>query len=136
MPRDLFVLTNNPMVRDIWASELDIDYRPDLSFRQVLIAARDLVYAGHRLYTHPLAGSVKPNETPYKSVALSRTAGRFDPAEAEIMANAVITADKFPDRGVRLNDRVLEDFRLIDYTLLSGALDLDARAGLCRNHKE
>ena len=102
-----------------------------MSFREVLVYVRDLVYAGHKLYTHPLAGSVKPNETPYKSIVISHLPkGRMDADEAQIIASAVEVFDKFTPIVRELPERVLKDFRLIDYTLLCGALGLDALAGL------
>ena len=62
-PRDFLILTNNPLVvscmegKGLWT----IEYHEGLSYREVLVLVRDKVYAGHTLYTHPLAGSVKPN---------------------------------------------------------------------------
>ena len=106
------------------------DYRPEASYREILIAARDMVYMGHTLYTHPLSGSVKPNETPYKSVVLSRVPRGFKADQAEIIANAVVAYDKFKPLGRVLTERILEDFQLVDYTLLSGGIGFDAVAGL------
>ena len=92
--------------------------------------ARDRVYAGHALYTHPLAGSVKPNETPYKSVVISRKPGAFDAEQGLLIENALAVCDKFPKRERILDEKVLEDLQLIDYTLLSGGIGFDAAAGL------
>ena len=38
------------------------------TYEQVLIKVRDLVYDKHILLTHPQASSLKPNQTPYRSV--------------------------------------------------------------------
>lgn len=102
----------------------------ELSLREILVRARDMVYAGHTLFTHPLAGSVKPNETVYKSVVLSREPGQMQPDQAEIIASSIETFDKFKPRNRELSQKVREDFQLIDYTLLCGALNIDAVAGL------
>ena len=91
-----------------------------------------MVYAGHTLYTHPLAGSVKPNETPYKSLIVSMVPHGFDAQYGELMANALAVFDKFKPIVRELPDRVLRDFQLIDYTLLAGAIGFDAEAGLRR----
>ncbi len=100
--------------------------------------ARDMVYAGHTLYTHPLSGSVKPNETPYKSVIVSIEPHGFNSDQGEIMANAIAVFDKFPPVSRVLSDQILADFQLIDYTLLAGAIDFDAAAGISNqsNRKE
>jgi hypothetical protein len=130
LQHDCLILTNNELVRKILGKQYEIAFFGECSYRDILIKTRDLVYAGHRLYTHPLAGSVKPNETPYRSVAVSKSAPGMDAAEAEIIANAIVTYDKFTPRGRVLTEQVRGDFRLIDYTLLCGALDIDAAAGL------
>ena len=129
-PHDCLILTNNPLVRDALGSRYEIAFFGESSYREVLVKARDLVYGGHGLLTHPLAGSVKPNETPYRSVVLTRSAPGLTAEHAEIIGSAVETFDKFTPRDRVLTERMLRDFRLIDYTLLCGALDVDAAAGL------
>ena len=125
------IVTNNPLVRDCLSDWYEIDYR-EISFREILVVVRDLVYVGHQLYTHPIAGSVKPNETPYKSIVVDKAPGVFSMDEANLMSNALITFDKFKPLNVRYSDYHLQDFQLIDYTLLCGALDVDAIAGLSK----
>ena len=129
MPPESFILTNNPMVRDILGRLYDVRFS-DMPLRDILVKARDLVYLGHTLYTHPLSGSVKPNETPFKSVVLSSAPGKMDPEHAEIMASAIAVCDKLKPRTFKLTDKLLDDFMLIDYTLLCGAIGFDAAAGL------
>ena len=74
--RDLQIVTNNPLVKRCMEDWYAVTYR-DVGHREVLIWARDLIYAGYRLYTHPVSGSVKPNETPYKSLVVSRRPESF-----------------------------------------------------------
>lgn len=133
-PRDYLILTNNPMVREHLEGRgrFTIRFEPERSFREILVEARDLVYAGHILYTHPLAGSVKPNETPYKSLIVSVEPHGFDADHAGLMANAIAVFDKFKPIVRELPERVLRDFQLIDYTLLCGAIGFDAAAGLSK----
>ena len=123
-PRDYLILTNNPLVPACMEGKglYTIDFRPELSFREVLVLARDKVYAGHTLYTHPLAGSVKPNETPYKSILVGKTTGKMDPQDASIIENSIITADKFSVKFPNMPQSVREDFQLIDSTLIRSAL--------------
>ena len=133
-PRDYLILTNNPMVKEHLEGRgrFTIRFEPERSFREILVEARDLVYAGHILYTHPLAGSVKPNETPYKSLIVSVDPHGFDAEHGELMANAIAVFDKFKPIGWELEERILRDFQLIDYSLLCGALNIDAAAGLSK----
>ncbi len=59
---DYLLITNNPLVVKCMGDCYPIEF-VDGGYRDVLVKVRDLVYIGHTLYTHPLAGSVKPNET-------------------------------------------------------------------------
>ena len=133
-PRDFLILTNNPLVPACMEGRglYTVRFQPERSFREILVEARDLVYAGHVLYTHPLAGSVKPNETPYKSLIVTREAHGFDAQHGEMIASAIAVFDKFKPLGRTFPPSVLEDFQLIDYTLLAGAIGFDAQAGLSK----
>ena len=59
------VITNNPLVRSRLDDTHEVIYL-ELSYEELLKVVRDRIYEGHRLLTHPLSGSVKPKETPYK----------------------------------------------------------------------
>jgi len=56
----------------------------------------------------------------------------FDADHAGLMANAIAVFDKFRPIGWELEERILRDFQLIDYSLLCGALNIDAAAGLSK----
>ena len=88
------IVTNNPKVRDELGQEFDVDYA-DITYREILCKVRDMIYEGHKLLTHPLSGSVKPNETPYKSILVAKKTGKMDVQDASIIENSIITADKF-----------------------------------------
>ena len=125
------IISNNPLVRDCLSDWYQVDYH-EITHREILVMVRDLVYSGYKLYTHPIAGSVKPNETPYKSIVIDKNPGTFSMEAATMMANALITFDKFKPLNVVYSDYHHQDFQLIDYTLLCGALDVDAVAGLSK----
>jgi hypothetical protein len=42
----------------------------------------------------------------------------------------VVAYDKFKPLGRVLTEKILEDFQLVDYTLISGGIGFDAVAGL------
>ena len=129
---DIKIITNNPLVVRCMSDYYTIDYH-EISFREILVKVRDMVYEGYELRTHPIAGSVKPNETPYKSIVVTKEKKGFNMEHANMCANAIVTFDKFTPIGWTLPERILQDFQLIDYTLLCGALDFDAAAGLSKN---
>lgn len=96
------------------------------SFMEVLYWARDMVHQGHRLLSHPLCGSLKPNETPYKSVLLSadRQPG-VDAFSLSVMEYSIQKAAGFPLKERSLSELVLRDFRFIDKCLMESALNSD-----------
>ncbi len=134
--RQYLILSNNPLVKACMAERYEILLLEELTLREILVKARDMVYAGHTLYTHPLAGSVKPNETPYKSVVVSKTPGEFSAQQAGLIAGSIEVCDKLEPHNRALTKSVREDFQLIDYTLLCGALGFDAVAGLSNAGKQ
>lgn len=127
------VITNNPLVARCLPETYSVQLWEQLNYEQILIKVRDCVYAGHRLYTHPLAGSVKPNETPYRSVVISRTGEDFSCDDAALIASAIETFGKFTPRHRELTEEMLWDFQLVDYSLLCAALEIDPLEGL--HHK-
>ena len=133
--RDIRIITNNPLVVRCLSGHYEIEF-VECTYRELLVKARDLVFLGYGLFTHPMAGSVKPNETPYRSVVVSKSTKPFDAAESELVSNSVQTYDKFTPRNRVLTEKMVEDFQLIDYTLLCGALDFDAVAGLSKLQKQ
>lgn len=126
---DYRIITNNPLVARCLAPYYDIALYESDGYRDILVRVRDLVYAGHRLYTHPISGSVKPNETPYRSVVVSKAVYPMDMEQLQLAGGSLATFDKFTPRRRVITDAMREDFQLIDYTLLCGALDFDAAAG-------
>ena len=123
----MHIITNNPKVKNAFEGKYMLTF-VDGSYRDVLVKARDLVHVGHKLITHPLMGSLKPNETPYRSVIVSREAGASDTDSIILIEESIMTYDKFarfmrPDRGINTPERLREDFMVIDLSLISSALD-------------
>ena len=117
------IITNNPLVKSKYENLYNITFL-DTDYKGVLVATRDRIHLGHTLLTHPLSGSVKPNETPYKSILISKSAGAFDSKSLMIMEDALITCEKFGDNRYKMTPSLLEDFMTIDLSLISGALTL------------
>ena len=111
------MVTNNPIVRDRLpqAEFYDTDYLG------VLKIVRDRVHLGCRLLTHPLSGSVKPGETPYKTVILSAERGSLDEQALSIIEDSIQTCLKLTKSGVKRSwsEEILADFQLIDYDIIS-----------------
>lgn len=60
------LITNNDRVYEKYKNQLTCILLE--KYEEVLIKVRDLVYDKHVLLTHPQASSLKPNQTPFKSV--------------------------------------------------------------------
>ena len=131
-PHRIRIVTNNPLVRDVLGEYYKVEYYEGVSYRDILVKVRDMVYSGYELLTPPMAGSVKPNETMFKSIVVGTDMKSIDIEHCNLMMNALITCDKFRPTGVKYSDYHIKDFQLIDYTLLCGALDFDAIAGLSK----
>lgn len=118
----LLIVSNDPLVRERCPEGVALRF-VEGSHRDVLVTVRDLCQSGHCLLSHPLAGSVKPNETPYRSVLLSSDAPGVDPVSVELSGQAVLTAEKFGPVRRSWREKELADFRLIDLTLIESALE-------------
>jgi hypothetical protein len=118
------IITNNVLVNDKYNGKMDIVYLDDFSYLDVLTFVRDKVHKGHQLLTHPLSGSVKPNETPYKSVVISIDEGSLDIESLEIIEESINVAKKFIDgkKTPKWTEEILDDFKLIDFNLIDGAI--------------
>lgn len=120
----MLLVTNNGKVRDRFG-DLCVLRFVEGGHGDVLQAVRDLVHQGHKLLTHPLAGSVKPNETPYRSVALTEETGPLDLESLRLIEGALATFRKFQPRagrGMDASPSMKEDFAEIDLRLIAGAI--------------
>lgn len=115
------VITNNPLVRSRLDDAHEVIYL-ELSYEELLKVVRDRIYEGHRLLTHPLSGSVKPKETPYKSVLISERKEKVDGESVRLIENAILVCQKFQDKSKYYKEEVYKDFQLVDWTLLESGL--------------
>lgn len=120
----MLLVTNNEKVRDQYGPLCTLQF-VNGGHMDVLTYVRDLVHNGHKLLTHPLAGSVKPNETPYRSVALEDEATALDLESLDLIEAALGLCRQFKPRFHRGDDApsdMREDFAEIDYRLIDGAI--------------
>ncbi|MCL2215839.1 MAG: GrdX family protein [Defluviitaleaceae bacterium] len=115
------IFSNNPVVSDKYPK---LTRLADSDVHGVFAAVRDAVHKGARLVSHPLSGSVKPNESPYKSVAVDIVTGEWalDFKSLQIIEDAITTLAKLPRKHREYTAQMLEDFRVIDLDLIESAL--------------
>lgn len=119
------IVTNNPYVYEKYKDEREVVYKEGFTYLEILEYVRDKIHDGHKLLTHPLSGSIKPNETPYKTIMLSKKPGELDEDGLRILEESVLTVNKFIRDKPTPNwaERVLDDFRVIDLSLIENVID-------------
>lgn len=117
----MLIITNNPMIRENVTDKevimLDTDYIGTLK------ECRDLVHKGYELLSHPLYGSVKPNETPYRTVIIKKGKS-LDTNSLNLIEEAIETAEKFKNNKLTpmWTEKVLDDFRVIDFDIMRNTI--------------
>jgi hypothetical protein len=91
-------------------------------YYDVLVEVRNLVHKGYELITHPLAGSIKPNETPYRSIVVKQGANT-NLQSVEIIEASIQAYEKFERMTTKWNQSTLEDFQFVDLKLFESALE-------------
>lgn len=119
----MLLVTNNKkfieIENELLAKGIEVEFL-EKDYIGVLQHARDLIHSGYELLTHPLYGSVKPNETIYRTMVL-KPGSQLDFNSLSLIEDAIQTAEKFKKNKLTPNwtERVKDDFRVIDYDLMS-----------------
>lgn len=123
MNKNTIIISNNLKVKEFFEKEqIEVLYT-DGDYKEVLYTVRDRVQLNYHLLTHPLSGSIKPNETPYKSIAVKKEKD-LDLLSLELIYNAIEVYNKLQkDLKTPLwTKSILEDFMVIDLDLIKNAL--------------
>lgn len=117
------LITNNPLVYQKYSEKMDSTFL-DGQYMDVLKAVRDKVHNNFSIITHPLMGSIKPNETPYRSLIIEK-ADKFDLQSLSIIESSIQSCDKFlRDKPVpEWSQKILIDFQVVDKHLFESALE-------------
>lgn len=89
------IVTNNILVKEKYEDRFEVVYLEDMNYLNILYYVRDRIHEGHELLTHPLSGSIKPNETPYKSIIISKIPQNLDEEGLIILEESILTTKKF-----------------------------------------
>ncbi len=117
----MFIVTNNSKIKESFP-EKDVRLI-DTSYIGVLEECRKYIHKGCKLLSHPLYGSVKPNETPYRTVIMAEGKG-VDYQSVELIEDAINTTSKFQNDKKTPNwiERVMDDFRVIDLDIMTNTI--------------
>lgn len=120
------MVTNNIRCLEKWEGKLQLDYNEEWAYLDVLLAARDYIHRGYLLLTHPLAGSVKPNQTTFKSIILSEESleGAEGFRDLTLIEESIEAYHKFMENRPlpEWSEKSAEDFRTIDLSLMEGVM--------------
>ena len=116
------LITNNPKFIEENLKDIEIEYL-DMSYIDILRKIRDYVHENWEIVTHPLYGSVKPNETIYRTIVIKEN-NSLDITSVNLISDAILTFKKFRNnREVpQWTDRVKDDFSVIDHDLMLNAI--------------
>jgi hypothetical protein len=125
MIEPLIIITNNPLSNDNFSDKYTVIFI-DGNVEQVYETVRDKIHLGYKLLTHPLMSSVKPNETPYRTICISKE--KFDKVDfdsLQLIENSIMALKKFLNNAPipKYTMEVLYDFQVIDYDLIHHALN-------------
>lgn len=120
------IITNNQLCLEKYGDRLQMEFLDGKGYLDVLMTVRDYIQKGWCLETHPMTGSLKPNQTPYKSVMVSnRPVDREEFYDQEItIENGIAACLKF--QSIRKTpdwpEPLLMDFQEVDLSLIEGAI--------------
>lgn len=124
------IVTNNSLVKEQYEDTLKnlrVEYLEDTACLDVLIKVRNYIHQGLRLETHPMAGSVKPNQNPYKSVMISDETSDSEEFQefVTVMENCIMVCRGFLERKALPDwpEELKKDFRFVDLSLIKSAVD-------------
>ena len=125
MIEPLIIVTNNPMSKE----QFEIKYKVvfvEGTMMDILKKVRDNIHEGHKLLTHPLMSSIKPNETPYRTICISKEKlSKVDLQSLSIIEESIMSTEKFLNdfNTPQWNEKILLDFQLIDSDLIYHAIN-------------
>ncbi|OJG85252.1 hypothetical protein RV13_GL001054 [Enterococcus raffinosus] len=120
------VITNNPKVKEKIGKKSSIHFVKG-EYRDVLDEVKRQIIEEHIcLLSHPLSGSIKPNETYYMTIFTSETTSQYIDIESlEYIESAIEVYEKFIKNKQRPNWSlaVLQDFSFVDFYIAQSTLD-------------
>ena len=116
------IVTNNDRVADKYKDIMKVELVN--SYEEVLIKARDMVYDRHRLLTHPQAGSLKPNQTPYRSIIVYPSDNSSNMNDVMMIEKAIETFNKFREikETPKYEEKIANDYKTIDLSMIDNVM--------------
>ena len=118
----VFVTNNDRVALKFKDSAKEIIFLEE--YRDVLIKSRDLIYSGYKLLTHPQASSLKPNQTPYRSILLYNGKHILDEESVMLIEKAIENFDKWQDirKTPEYDSKIANDYKTIDLSMIENII--------------
>ena len=113
------LVTNNDRVYRKYKDDMEVILLD--SYRDVLIKVRDLVYDRHILLTHPQASSLKPNQTPFRSVMVYPKGEEDNTKDIMLIEKCIETYEQWQEIAPtpdHYQKNVEEGFKTIDLSVI------------------
>ncbi|TXJ20607.1 GrdX family protein [Brachyspira aalborgi] len=122
--KNTLIVTNNSKVFIKYKENYNIEFIDSESMYNVLIKTRDLLHSGYKLLTHPMSGSLKSNQTPYKSILLIKN-NEANLDDILMIENAIDNYNKFLKNRALTNwtEAIKNDFKTVDLSLISSCFN-------------
>ena len=122
--KNTLIVTNNSKVFIKYKENHNIEFIDSESMYNVLIKTRDLLHSGYKLLTHPMSGSLKSNQTPYKSILLIKN-NEANLDDILMIENAIDNYNKFLKNRALTNwtEAIKNDFKTVDLSLISSCFN-------------
>lgn len=117
------IVTNNDRVVDKWDGMVEEMHMVE-TYEQVLYKVRDLIHTGHKLLTHPQASSLKPNQTPYRTMIVYGGKETISMEDISLIENAIETFQKWNEikRTPEYSETISEDYKTIDLSMIENVI--------------
>ena len=83
-----------------------------------------MIYTHHKLLTHPQASSLKPNQTPYRSILLYQEGVKENTEDILLIEKAIEVFDKWNEirRVPAYDEKIAYDFKTIDLSMIENVI--------------
>ena len=117
------LITNNDRVYEKYREKMRVILLK--TYEEVLIRSRDMVYDRHILLTHPQASSLKPNQTPYRSVVVYPQGTEDNMKDIMLIEKCIETFGQWQNIAKTPEDydeKVADDFKTIDLSVVDNII--------------
>lgn len=117
------LITNNDRAAEKWEKDVK-EVVMTGSYEEVLEKTRDLIHTGHKLLTHPQASSLKPNQTPYRTILVYGEAGTCSAEDVALIEKAMETFEKWNaiKKLPEYDEKIAYDYKTIDMSMIENVI--------------